>query len=815
MTIDRKAALARVREDSEGQQQNRKEGPLAWLETATRVQILAWIAAEVPSGSKAEAVSKLKLLDGRVRAEAPGAALALSMIAKLIARLEGEPDGRPFLSPPGDLLEVTVRTWETIVAWGLPHDPRRFLARFGDAIVRLERSDTGALGTMPLDSKRTVNLLARVARWGRIDPALLVVVRMLASKLTDAHESDLIAAIAAPQPPPLIVAQNLLADPEMPLPVLERVVEVPVLAPDGTVHEQPGYDPSSRCFYAPTRGLDVPPVSERPTAGDLAHAKELILDDLIGDFPFVTDAERAGAVAFLLEPFVRVLIDGSTPLYLFEAPTPGTGKTLLVEALAVPTLGSRRLTLMAEARDPDEWRKRLTAKLRNAPAFLVIDNLRRALDAGALAMTLTAGVVEDRLLGVSETVTLPVRCTIAATANNPTLSDEMARRTVRIRLDSGLERPEQREAFRHPNLLAWAREHRGELIWAALTLARAWAANGRPAGPEKPLGSFEAWTQVIGGILHIAGIEGLLANAADLRAESQDTTHADLLQAVHAAKGDGDFSSAEIVSIATPIVGLGDVSDQVAAQRLGTRLRDMVDRPISGLVLRRGSNPHGSRRWRVASLATPPPQPTPTQNAASDSSGGGGGSHPDQATPKDGVLAELMHEQPLEHWRARRAQNEHVHELETGAPTLAELDPEELLNAFPGTELERTDVDRAAEVIACALTGSHYVIGQWCPSAPIRRGLAVTGITDETTIQAALNLLKVQVRQQGATGARWRLERNPELPRPAIERTAECRCGQRSREWRLATGGAWTCALCHPPADGLEVEHRSGAENPR
>jgi putative DNA primase/helicase len=201
-------------------------------------------------------------------------------------------------------------------------------------------------------------------------------------------------------------------------------------------------------------------------------------------------------------------------------------------------------------------------------------------------------------------------------------SDEMTRRTVRIRLDSGMERPEQRKAFRHPNLLAWAREHRGELIWAALTLARAWVANGRPAGPEKPLGSFEQWTHVIGGILHIADIQGLLANAAELRAESQDTTHADLLQAVYAAKGDGDFSSADIMSIATPIVGLGDVSDQVAAQRLGTRLRDMVDRPISGLVLRRGANPHGSRRWRVASLAAPPPQPIPTPNAASDGSGG-------------------------------------------------------------------------------------------------------------------------------------------------------------------------------------------------
>src|SRR5450755_2537348 len=138
---------------------------------------------------------------------------------------------------------------------------------------------------------------------------------------------------------------------------------------------------------------------------------------------------------------------------------------------------------------------------------------------------------------------------------------------------------------------------------------------------------------------------------------------------------------------------------------------------------------------------------------------------------------------------------------------LAELTDHQLHETFPRTELERTEVYLAADVIACALAGSKYVLGRWWPSAPIRRGLTVYGITDETVIEAALALLEVQVQKRGATGARWRLERVPELERPAVERIAECRCGQRSREWRLATGGSWTCALCHPPADGLKVEY--------
>jgi putative DNA primase/helicase len=97
----------------------------------------------------------------------------------------------------------------------------------------------------------------------------------------------------------------------------------------------------------------------------------------------------------------------------------GPGKTLLAQALTVPALGTSELAAMAEARDFDEWRKRLTAKLRGAPEFLLIDNIRRRLDSPALAMTLTAMVVEDRLLGVSEMARLPVRCAFLATANNP------------------------------------------------------------------------------------------------------------------------------------------------------------------------------------------------------------------------------------------------------------------------------------------------------------------------------------------------------------------------------------------------------------
>ena len=148
------------------------------------------------------------------------------------------------------------------------------------------------------------------------------------------------------------------------------------------------------------------------------------------------------------------MIDGPTPLHLIEKPTPGTGATLMVDAIATILTGAGA-SVMTEGRDDEEWRKRVTAKLRQIPSIVLIDNLRQKLDSAAVAAALTAPFWEDRILGASEMARLPIRCVWIATGNNPEFSNEMARRLVRIRLDAHVERPWQRAGFRHPDLMTW------------------------------------------------------------------------------------------------------------------------------------------------------------------------------------------------------------------------------------------------------------------------------------------------------------------------------------------------------------------------
>jgi hypothetical protein len=173
---------------------------------------------------------------------------------------------------------------------------------------------------------------------------------------------------------------------------------------------------------------------------------------------------------------------------------------------------------MTEARDEDEWRKRITAKLRDGPSIILIDNVSRRLDSAALSAAITSTVWTDRILGHSENVRIPIRCAWVATGNNPVVSSEIARRVVRIRLDAKLDRPWQRDSmkFRHPDLKGWVTKNRSELAWSVLILVQAWLAAGRPIAKNSPsLGSFEHWAQVIGGILEVSEIAGFLNNLND------------------------------------------------------------------------------------------------------------------------------------------------------------------------------------------------------------------------------------------------------------------------------------------------------------
>jgi hypothetical protein len=486
-----------------------------------------------------------------------------------------------------DLAAVGGLAWEALQQANEPP----VLFRHGAMPSRIEADDEGAPTVKALNIDRTRHRLARVARWEK------TVVRKVGKK------TETVVVVTKP---PLDVVRDVLATPDPPLPVLTRIVEAPIFAPDGTLQTAPGYSPASRTFYAPAPGFTVPPIAPHPTTAEVQQGRTLLCDELLSDFPFAGDAERAHALACLLLPFCRDMIDGPTPLYLFEAPSPGTGKTLLVDLLTFPALG-RPVSCMTEGKDEDEWRKRVFAKLRSGPSILVIDNLKRRLESGAVSSAITAWPLwEDRVLGVSETARVPVRCAWLATGNNPALSQEITRRAVRCRLDAKLDRPWLREGFRHPDIRQWTRDNRGALVGAALTLIRAWLREGRPAG-GKTLGMFESWAKTLGGILDVAGVPGFLGNLEDLyeRADTDTAAWGAFVTAWWDAKKTAEVKAGDLWGMATEAgIDLGEKSDASQKTRLGRMLREMRDRVFAigdrRLRLESAGDAQRAKLWKLS-----------------------------------------------------------------------------------------------------------------------------------------------------------------------------------------------------------------------
>ena len=476
-----------------------------------------------------------------------------------------------------DLAQTTSKAWDSLIR---ANDPA-YLFRHGSRPARIEQDDEGRPVIQELNPDRMRYELARSADWFNFNKQKKKV----------------------PAPPPMLVVRDVLATPNPPLPVLTRVVESPLFSPDGTLADEPGYNLGTQTFYAPIEGFICPKIGT-VTKSDIEGAESNILVELLGDFPFVDQPEIAHSVALLLLPFVRELIKGPTPLHLIEKPSPGTGASLLVDVITRSALG-RPVAAITEGRDEDEWRKRITSLLRGGPTVVLIDNLRSRLESSALSAVITQNLWEDRLLGRSEQVRLPVRCAWVATGNNPALSSEIARRTVRIRLDAKQDRPWLREGFRHPNLPQWATDNRDLLVWSALVLIKAWLQDGRPKGSSRvTLGMFEGWASVMGGILAVAGIDGFLGNLDEFYEES-DTEGAiwrSFVEAWAEKFGDREVGVANLWSLTNEMdqpLDLGDKGDRSQKIRLGIMLKNMRDRRFHGWQISAGGKVKGAQQWRL------------------------------------------------------------------------------------------------------------------------------------------------------------------------------------------------------------------------
>lgn len=412
---------------------------------------------------------------------------------------------------------------------------------------------------------------------------------------------------------PRRVAEHYLSRGNWPeLRPLTGFVEAPLITAEGRIIDQPGYDADTGLFLAGAAiaGYSAPPAT--PSQAEAEACKKTLLD-LIAQFEFVDDGDRAATVAGMITGLVRRILPAA-PMMAITAPTPGTGKTLIAETFAVISTG-RRASVLSLGHDDAEAEKRLAGVLMAGDACICLDNVDRPMRGDLICQAVTQQFVRLRPLGASGMLSIPTHALMVATGNNLSIVGDLKRRVALIRMDAKMERPERR-TFKYDHLED-VFTRRGALIRAALTIPLAYLAAGAPAiDGLHPLGGFEQWDRLVRRPLVWLGLPDPLKASEGLREMDPDLEGLRLLLGAWSDEfGERDTPAADVVAAGMRLQFGGpehanpDLRDALQlicnekpnTRRLGYWLRAHRDRIVDGMQIVQNARDEHTKvaKWRV------------------------------------------------------------------------------------------------------------------------------------------------------------------------------------------------------------------------
>jgi hypothetical protein len=327
---------------------------------------------------------------------------------------------------------------------------------------------------------------------------------------------------------------TILGRKDWPLPPLRGVVTSPVVRPDGTLIRTPGYDRATGLYLHPR--VPLRRLQEHVSAESLETAKRIVLGQMLHDFPWVADSDRAHFVGALLTPILRPYFYGPTPMFIITATAPGSGKSLLKDIF-------KALFGIADTAWPEndtELRKSITTQLyTTGQPVVVFDNLPsgHTLKSPVLSALLTQEHWGDRVLGSTASVTMPNDRLWVVTGNSLRTGGDNGRRAMWVRLDPDCPDPDQRDDFAVGDLRPWLRAQASTVVAALVTMVRAWLAAGAPQVRTRK-GDYSEWASIIAGLLDFLGVPGWMADRDEVMSQDDELLEwAAFLTAWHAKLG--------------------------------------------------------------------------------------------------------------------------------------------------------------------------------------------------------------------------------------------------------------------------------------
>lgn len=284
---------------------------------------------------------------------------------------------------------------------------------------------------------------------------------------------------------------------------LKGLSSTPVFRPDGSFHDQPGFDPITCYWNSSNNQLHL---SNNLTQNDAQSAAARLLE-LVRDFPFKNDSYRYVWLGMSLTIIARPGIEDSVPNFLISANNRGTGKSLLLRLASILSTGLDP-ALMAWPESANykskgavdvELQKILLAIAQSGQRVLALDNIRSGTSFGSpsLDAATTSLQIQGRTLGKTEVKSFPWTAVTIGTGNNVGLQSDTGRRTWPIYLETDLEHPEFRSDFAVADIVDHVKENWIELYKCLAVMLASHAQAGRPGPSNSPPRSFSKWHKIV------------------------------------------------------------------------------------------------------------------------------------------------------------------------------------------------------------------------------------------------------------------------------------------------------------------------------
>ncbi len=288
--------------------------------------------------------------------------------------------------------------------------------------------------------------------------------------------------------------------------VLDRVADVPEYLP-GFIPTIPGYNNGGehhRCFYL---GERVKPASS------CWHMNEFL--DVMD---FKSQADRANAVAGLLTVMLRQFWPGAKPVIVATASKSHSGKDTVLDFIAGQTATT------SVSWEPADWATQnaiiACLSIGEPPGMIRLENVR-VTGRGPIASAFVERYVTDpaptlHSPGVKgDPRRIRNNIVMAISTNFGVLSEDLLNRCLPIRLEPKGSIVDRKCSIGNPRH-QYLPLHRDVIAGEAHGMIARWREAGKPLVCEH-YHPCTAWSQTIGGILKVNGIEGFLANYAQHR----------------------------------------------------------------------------------------------------------------------------------------------------------------------------------------------------------------------------------------------------------------------------------------------------------